>query len=72
MTEMIRKKTLPLRIVLLFLTAAVFLPDVRGQEPNAAARAPGQNRPGQSAAARPRDKSRIRLRVRPLCRAMAL
>jgi hypothetical protein len=49
MTEMIRKKILPLKIVLLFLTAAVFLPDVWGQVQNAPAGAPEQYRSGQNA-----------------------
>ena len=71
MTEMIRKKILPLRIVLLFLTAAVFLPDVRGQEPNAAVRAPGQNRPGQSASGKAPGKAGSGS-GQALCRAMAL
>lgn len=48
MTKMIHKKILiPVRIVLLFLLAAVLFPDAWAQDQSAPARAPGQ-RPGQA------------------------
>jgi outer membrane receptor protein involved in Fe transport len=53
MTKMINKKIfMPARLVLLFLIAAVLMPEAKAQEQNAPARVPGQTAPGQAAPGR--------------------